>query len=80
MLYCDCDAKLFGHKISYYLINNNSKVVAAPAKRQSANGLVESHWKVMVHMARAYLTKKADAALILVVCHCACGLHDECHS
>jgi hypothetical protein len=25
---------------------------------QSSNGLVESHWKVMVHMARAYLTEK----------------------
>ncbi len=32
--YCDCDAKLFGHMISNYLINNNSKVVAAPANRQ----------------------------------------------
>ncbi len=41
--YCNCDAKLFGSAISEYLINNNSKVVAAPAKRQSANGLVESH-------------------------------------
>jgi hypothetical protein len=28
------------------------------AKQQSTNGLVESHWKTMVHMARAYLTKK----------------------
>jgi hypothetical protein len=41
--YCDCDAKLFGSAISEYLIDNNSKVVAAPAKRQLANGLVESH-------------------------------------
>jgi hypothetical protein len=56
--YCDCDAKLFGDKISNYLIDNSSKVVAAPAKRQLANGLVESHWKVMAHMARAYLTEK----------------------
>ena len=56
--YCDCDPKLFGRAISNYLVDNSSKVVAAPAKRQSSNGLVESHWKVMVHMARAYLTKK----------------------
>jgi hypothetical protein len=56
--YCDCDAKLFGSAISEYLIDNNSKVVAAPAKCQSTNGLVESHWKTMVHMARAYLTEK----------------------
>ena len=56
--YCDCDPKLFGQAISEYLVNNSSKVVAAPTKCQSSNGLVESHWKVMVHMARAYLTKK----------------------
>ena len=35
-----------------------TKIFSAPAKRQSTNGLVESHWKVMVHMARAYLTEK----------------------
>ena len=56
--YCDCDAKLFGTAISEYLIDNGSKIVSAPAKRQSTNGLIESHWKVMVHMARAYLTEK----------------------
>jgi hypothetical protein len=41
-----------------YLIDNQSKVVATPAKWQLSNGLVESHWKTMVHMAQAYLTKK----------------------
>jgi hypothetical protein len=56
--YCDCDAKLFGTAILEYLINNQSKVVAALAKRQSSNGLVESHWKTMIHMAWAYLTEK----------------------
>ena len=56
--YTDCDLKLFGTAISEYLIDIDSKVVTAPAKRQSSNGLVESHWKVMVHMARVYLTKK----------------------
>ncbi len=55
---CDCDAKLFGHKISDYLINSNSRVVAAPANHQLANSLVEFHWKVMVHMAKASLTEK----------------------
>jgi hypothetical protein len=54
----DCNAKLFGKRIRDHLIDNNSKVVAAPAGRQSSNGLVESHWKTMVHMSRAYLTKK----------------------
>ena len=56
--YCDCNLKLFGFAISKYLIDNQSKVVAAPAKRQSANGLVETHWKTMVHMARGYITEK----------------------
>jgi hypothetical protein len=56
--YCDCNAKLFGLAISEYLIDNNSKVIAATAKWQSSNGLVEPHWKIMVHIARAYLTKK----------------------
>jgi hypothetical protein len=56
--YCDCDAKLFGTAFSEYLVDNQSKVVAAPAKGQSSNGLVELHLKTMVHMARAYLTKK----------------------
>jgi hypothetical protein len=56
--YCDCDLKLFGTAISEYFIDNDSKVVAAPAKRQSSNNLVESHWKIMVHMGCAYLTKK----------------------
>ncbi len=31
--YCDCNPKLFGTAISEYLINNQSKVVAALAKR-----------------------------------------------
>ena len=56
--HCDCDLKLFGTAIQEYLIDASSKIVAAPAGRQSSNGLVESHWKVMVHMGRAYLTEK----------------------
>ena len=54
----DCDAKLFGKRIRDHLIDYNSKVIAAPAGRQSSNGLVELHWKTMAHMSRAYLTKK----------------------
>jgi hypothetical protein len=54
----DCDAKLFGTRIREHLIDNDSNIVATAAGRQSANGLVESHWKVMVHMSCAYLTEK----------------------
>ncbi len=41
--YWDCDLKLFGSAVSKYLIDSLLKVVSAPAKRQSANGLIESH-------------------------------------
>jgi hypothetical protein len=56
--YCDYDLKLFGTAISEYLIDNDSEVVAAPAKHQSSNSLFESHWKIMVHMRCAYLIEK----------------------
>jgi hypothetical protein len=49
---------LFGSAILEYLIDNQSKMVSAPAKCRSTNRLVKSHWKTMVHMARVYLTKK----------------------
>ena len=55
---CDCDEKLFGSHVRSFLHLEHSSIVAAPAGRQSANGLVESHWKIMVHMSRAYLTEK----------------------
>jgi hypothetical protein len=56
--YCNCNAKYFGLAISEYLIYNKLKVLPAPAMRQSSNGLAESHWKLIVYMAQAYLTKK----------------------
>jgi hypothetical protein len=75
--YCDCDAKLFGTAISEYLIDNESKVVATPAKRQSSNGLVEAHWKIMVHMARAYLTEEQMPRTywFFAVTHVACMMN-----
>jgi hypothetical protein len=56
--YLDCDLKFFGLAVGKYLIDGQSKVVAAPAKHLLANGLVELHWKVMVHMACTHLTEK----------------------
>jgi hypothetical protein len=91
--YSDCDLKLFGSTVSEYLIDgqskvipapdlidNQSKVVANPAKHQSANGLVELHWKVMVHMARAYLTKKQMNRIFLFLHNYTRGADDECYS
>ena len=54
----DCDEKLIGGEVKKHLLAEQSDIVAAPARRQSSNGLVESHWKVMVRMARGYITEK----------------------
>jgi hypothetical protein len=54
----DYDTKLFGMRIQEHFNDNNSNIVATAAGRQSANGLVELHWKTMVHMSCAYLTEK----------------------
>ena len=50
--------QFFGSTIKPYLTANDSDIIAAPTGRKSSNGLVESHWKTMVHMSRAYLTEK----------------------
>ena len=50
--------KLFGRAIKSFLTNSDSDIIAAPAGRQSSNGLVESHQRTMVHMSRAFLTEK----------------------
>jgi hypothetical protein len=55
---CNCNEKLFGSHIRSFLHLEQSSIAASPAGRQSANGLVESHWKIMVHMSRTYLTEK----------------------
>ncbi|KAL7525865.1 hypothetical protein ACHAWF_001539, partial [Thalassiosira exigua] len=55
---CDCDEKLFGSAVRSFLHDSNSRVEPKPSGFQSANGLVESHWKTMVHMSCAYLTEK----------------------
>jgi hypothetical protein len=55
---CDCNEKLFGSAVHSSLHLHDSSIIASPAGGQSLNGLVELHWKIMVHMARAYLTKK----------------------
>ena len=54
----DCDTKLFGTAVKEFLLKNESDIVGATEGRQSSNGLVESHWKTMVRMARAFLTEK----------------------
>ncbi len=48
----------FGSAVQSFLYTNNSSIAASLAGFQSSNGLVKAHWKIMVHMSRAYLTKK----------------------
>eukprot|EP00804_Cyclotella_cryptica_P021434 CCRYP_005776-RA/>CCRYP_005776-RA protein AED:0.13 eAED:0.00 QI:0/0/0/1/1/1/5/0/1584 len=53
----DFDQKLIGGAALCH-INQHSHVIAAPARRQSSNGLVEATWKTIVRMARAFITEK----------------------
>eukprot|EP00956_Cyclotella_meneghiniana_P032302 scaffold88129_cov23-Cyclotella_meneghiniana.AAC.1 len=55
--HADFDQKLIGGAALRY-INKHSRIIAAPARRQSSNGLVEATWKTIVRMARAYITEK----------------------
>jgi len=54
----DFDKKLIGGKALRYILQNNSRIIAANAGRQSSNGLVERTWRTIVEMARAYMTEK----------------------
>ena len=56
--WCDCNEKLFGRHICSFLHLKGSSIPSSPAGRQSVNGLVEYYWKIMAHMACAYLTEK----------------------
>ena len=57
----DCDDKLFGSAVKQYLLPRNSDIIATAADRQSSNGLVEPHWKTMVHIFLVYPTEKQMA-------------------
>ena len=74
---CDCDEKLFGSHIHSFLHLKRSSIIASPAGWHSANGLVESHWKIMVHMSRAYLTEKQMPPHMLVLCNKTFSQYDE---
>ena len=50
------DKKLINGKALKWIRANKSNIIAAPAGRQSSNGLVKQTWCAIVQMARAYLT------------------------
>jgi hypothetical protein len=54
----DFDTKLIGGKTLRWILHNNSNIIAAPAKQQSVNGLVERTWQTILRMARAFITEK----------------------
>ncbi len=55
---CNYDEKLFGSGVWSFLHQDKSFIAASLVGRQSANRLVKSHWKIMVHMAHVYLMEK----------------------
>jgi hypothetical protein len=55
--HADFDQKLIGGAALRH-INKYSRIIAAPARRQSSNGLIEATRKTVVRMARAYITEK----------------------
>eukprot|EP00804_Cyclotella_cryptica_P022103 CCRYP_011581-RA/>CCRYP_011581-RA protein AED:0.10 eAED:0.05 QI:0/0/0/1/0/0/6/0/1337 len=56
--HADFDKKLIGGKALRWLQDEKIRVIAAPASRQSSNGLVERTWQTIVRMARSYLSEK----------------------
>jgi hypothetical protein len=56
VFHADFDKKLIGGSALRWIHKKESKIKAAPATRQSSNGLVEATWKTIVKMARAYCT------------------------
>jgi hypothetical protein len=54
----DFGKKSIGGKALKWILTNKSNIIAAPAGRQSSNGLVERTWRTVVQMARAYITEK----------------------
>jgi hypothetical protein len=52
------DKKLIDGKALRWLQNKKIGVIAAPASRQSFNGLVECTWQTIVRMAHPYFSEK----------------------
>ena len=54
---CDCDQKLLGGGICWWIYHNQSKIIGNPAERQSFNGLATRIWQTVCAMARTYLAE-----------------------
>ncbi len=74
----DCNTKLFGTEIHKHLIDNDLNIIAAVAAGcQSANGLVDLHWKVMVHTLWAYLSRRSNFLIFLILLCCSLRANDD---
>ena len=51
--HANSDRKLMGDKCLKWTNDNKYKIIAAPTKRQSANGIIEHTWRNLVQMDRA---------------------------
>ena len=59
IFHSDFDNKLIGGKALKWIQSNDSKVIAAPARRQSYNGgIVEQTWWSIITMAHIFITEK----------------------
>ena len=52
------DRKLIGGNALRWILSNGSNIIAAPAGRQSPNGLAERTWHTIIQIARAFVTDK----------------------
>jgi hypothetical protein len=57
-IHSDFDQKLIGGATLRWIHSNKSKIIAAPAQRQSSNGLVKRAWQTILCVARSYITEK----------------------
>ena len=53
----DFDRKMIGGNALFWILANGSNIIAAPAGRQSSNGLSELTWNTLIQIARAYITE-----------------------
>ena len=77
----DRDFKLIGGAVASYLENptihdnivQTTHVSSAPDGRQNQNGLIESHWKKIMTLARSWLASPPPPHQILVLrCQASC--------
>ena len=57
MFHSKFDRKLIGVNVLRWILSNGSNIIAAPAERQSSNGLAEGTWCTIIQMAQEFITE-----------------------